>query len=156
MASLQHFQSQWDNLDPSDFDNNYSESLDEEVKDPEIAVKNLKNVLFEEGGYIDEGKLWESIRCLSDYVGSPIKGNCPKTGVTVVKTETLNNAYQMMERSKKEVRDSVERHLITIKEALYGSEKVNEYSVNMAIKNLEYMFYGYPIESKKITITRKG
>jgi hypothetical protein len=158
MATLQNLQAEWDNLEPSDFENNYSRNLDETIYNPEIALKNLKKVLFEDESYIEDGVIWESLRCVSRSldIENVIDDEFPISGMSVIQKTVMRREMEAFKKDHKEMLSRMSRHLITLKEAFYGSESINTFEVNNAIKNIEYMVYGYPIESKKLNIVRKG
>lgn len=156
MSAINKFQDWYDNLAEEDFHSNYYKELTEKVTCPFEAIKNLKTALFVDGAKIDESKLWESLSHLADQVGDDeMESPCPYESSSVISKREVEKEIKRLEAKYQDLIKRVEKQLIPIKVALYGQEAIEAFEVNAAVKNLEYIAYGRPIETKTLTVVRK-
>ncbi len=158
MSSLDKNQDYLDYTLPWEFDKNYSIHLDESIRDPNEAFENIRKVLFEENQYVDEGVMWESLKCISKNcdIKEELDGECPYKRVSVTPNYEVRDKMKSKDQEKLELIQRLDRGMVAIKAALYGNEEIDVHAVNAAIKSLDFMVYGYNIEEKKLNVTRKG
>ncbi len=158
MTSFERAQETWDNMEPYDFDRNYSQYLEDKITNPEIAMKNLKKYLFTPSSVMDSVQVWESLKCVSEALdlNEMIEGECPEDNFNAVSKQIYTKHVQKQESEYKDLIKRMQIHLISIKEALYGQEEINVFAIQSAIQNLDYICSGYNVEPKKLNIVRKG
>lgn len=153
MTSLDKWQLAYDLMEPE-----YGELEGIPVRDFDEAVNNIYSVMFKPNSYLDEDLLIESLKELNLALDSPnpqIK-HLEADDIEIVKKYDYIALQNRHDQEKKETAEFISRHLLTLKVALYGDEKLDTFAINAAIKNLDWLVNKNSIEEKKLNIVRKG